>query len=568
MKALRRRALAAGVVALAGTVAPSVLAAQRGTPDKDTPRVLVATFVSPDQKLGVDVADALRGRITQEVSAKQLWVISKNDIDNTLKASGYKPDSALSPNDLKELAKLLRADEILDGRAVRVGNDVKVSPRLMLSRDIALSQPLPPVQARDAGDAAKQIERELSDARKQLADYRKCESALRDQKYAEAIAAANEGTRKYGEATLTRLCVMSAYQYGKMGTDSVLSAAQSVLKIDSTNTLALRNAVQAYQEKGDTAAAVQAMVRLHRLLPNDATLGPAIVQMLAQMGKPEVALPIVEDMLKDNPGDPQLLRTRFLLLANAKQYKGALTAGEEWVKADTTAATADYFTRMIAIAAADSQPQLASQIAARGVQKFQNNAGLYMLYAQTLKKAGQLQQSLDAAKRAVQLDPKVENGALFVVVEYNELNQPDSAIAFAKQAVANGADRNLIGQALLQPVGAAVKAANEAKTRDAWMHAYQLASEVDSIGPSPNSKYFVGVSSFQVGLDALQNLNKTRSCSDAQLAEDMWATSQIAMPQGASIDKGSAGQIMGAIQQYSSNITQAKKAVCKGHGGR
>ena len=115
----------------------------------------------------------------------------------------------------------------------------------------------------------------------------------------------------------------------------------------------------------------------------------------------------------------------------------------------------------------------------------------------------------------------------------------------------------------------AVKAAQDttgkdaAQMRQAWMSAYQLASMVDSIAPTPQVKLFVGLSSFQVGLNALQNLNKSRSCADAQLADDMWSASQIALPQAAAYDKNTAGQLMGAIQQYYPNIAPAKKALCK-----
>src|SRR5207249_10731179 len=99
------------------------------------------------------------------------------------------------------------------------------------------------------------------------------------------------------------------------------------------------------------------------------------------------ALPMVTEMLQDNPGDPQLLRMRFLLLASAKDYKKALQAGEEYVKADTAAATADFYTRLIAIASADSQPQVASQYAARAVQKYPTHPAPYMLHAPTLRKS-------------------------------------------------------------------------------------------------------------------------------------------------------------------------------------
>ena len=570
--ATRRRVLtAAAAIAITAVSAPRIVRAQtRGQqPGADTPRILIATchtLSAGTSTLGVDVAEAVRSRVQQENSIRTLYVLSRNDINNYLTSSGYKADSALSVSDLKELAKLMRADEILDCTGAKTSSGIHVDSKLMLARDVSLAQPLAAVDARDAGDAAKKVERELTDARKALPEYRRCESALRDQKWADAAIAARAGLAKDANSTLSRLCLMSAYQYGKSGPDSVLRVAEDIMRADSTNTLAMRNAVDAYMAKNDTARAVQTMQRLGRF---DPSVRQTLLGMLGAMNKPELALPMVTEMLQDNPGDPQLLRMRFLLLASAKDYKKALTAGEEWMKADTAAATADLYTRLIAIAAADSQPQVASQYAARAVQKFNNNAEIYMLYAQTLRKSGQLQQSLAAAKRAVEINPKVENGVQFVIVTYGDLKQTDSAMAWARRAVAAGADKAVVGNALLPIVGVAIKAAqdtvgkDDAAKRAAWMTVYQLSSAVDSIAPSPNVKLYVGIASFQVGLNALQGLNKSRSCADAQLADDMWSASQIALPQAAAFDRNTAGQLMGAIQQYYPNIAPAKKALCK-----
>lgn len=568
--ASRRRAFtAAGALAIAAVTAPQLARAQnRQQPGADTPRILIATFRAPaaSAALAVDVSEAVRNRVQSENSIRNLYVLPRNDINNYLTSSGYKADSALSVSDLKELAKLMRADEILDGTVAKTPSGVHVETKLMLARDVSLAQPLPAVDARDAGAAAKVIERELTDARKALPEYHKCETALRDQKWNDAAAAARAGLAKDANSTLNRLCLMSAFQYGKLGPDSVLRVAEDVLRQDSTSTLAMRDAVDAYTAKADTAHAVQIMVRLARL---DPTVREPLVRMLGAMNKPELALPIVTEMLQDNPGDPQLLRMRFLLLASAKDYKKALQAGEDWMKADTAAANADLYTRLIAIAAADSQPQVASQYAARAVQKYPQNADLYMLYAQTLRKAGQLQQSLDAAKRAVEINPKVDNGALLVLATYGELKQTDSAFAWARRAAAAGVDKDAINQGLLPILAPAIKAAQDttgkdaAAIRQAWMNAYQLSSTVDSIAPSPQVKLYEGIASFQVGLNALQGLNKTRSCADAQLADDMWSASQIVLPQAAAYDKNTAGQLMGAIQQYYPNIAPAKKALCK-----
>jgi tetratricopeptide (TPR) repeat protein len=567
---LRCAVTAAGAIALAATSAPRVVVAQRsGQPAQDTPRILIATFHSTDPVQGVSLAEALRSRVQQETPIRLLYVLPRNDINNYLTSSGYKADSALSASDLKELARLMRADEILDGLAVKAGGGIRVDARLMLARDVALAQPLPTVEGKDAGAAARQLEKELSEARKQLVDNRRCENAIRAEKYDEAIAAARAGIQKYPNATLARLCLMTAYSSKKMA-DSVLRIAEEILKLDSISTFALRNAVASYQEKGDTAKAVQMSIRLSRL---DPSVRQQIIQMLGALNKPDLALPLVKEMLNDNPGDPQLLRMRWLLLLSAKQWKDALAAGEEYVKTDTVAATSDYFTRAVATAAADSQLQLASQIAARAVQKFANNAELWMLYAQTLRKAGQLQQAVAAAQRAFEINPKVELGVQFIAVTYGEMNQPDSAIAFGRKAVAGGAEKSAVGTALMGFVAQAAKAAQEAgktegKGRDEWMHAYRMASTVDSIAPNEQTKYFIGVSAFQIGYDALSGLNKSKSCAEAQLAEDMWATSQINMPQGAKVDTQVAGQIMGAIQQYSPVIQQAKSSVCKPTKGK
>ena len=122
---------------------------------------------------------AVRGRVSKEVPQKQLLVIDKKFIDETLTASGYRPDSALSANDTRELAKLMRADEILDGLVTKTDTGVRVDARLLLARDVSLAQPLPPAYAKNVGDAAKQIASDLKEARKQLGANRACENALR-----------------------------------------------------------------------------------------------------------------------------------------------------------------------------------------------------------------------------------------------------------------------------------------------------------------------------------------------------------------------------------------------------
>jgi tetratricopeptide (TPR) repeat protein len=254
------------------------------------------------------------------------------------------------------------------------------------------------------------------------------------------------------------------------------------------------------------------------------------------------------------------MKLLWAIQLRAQQYKQAIQTGEQLAKLDTTIIDSTFYTRMIVAFQADSQPQRAAEYAGRAVRRYPQNANAHLVFAQTLRRAGQLQQAAEQYRQAVQLDPRVEGGYLALIVTQCELNQADAAFASGQAAVAAGQDRATIGQALIGCAAPAIRAAQEQKTRAAWQRAYEISNRVDQVASSANSKFFVGVAAFQVGLEALQNLNRTKSCTEVKVIEDMWAASQIAMPAGASVDRNTAGQILGVIQQYSPNVAQARKA--------
>src|SRR5438105_3162371 len=181
----RHAAIAAGLFALVSAGTPAVQPAQaqaqpqqRGGPRRaDTPVLLVATFRSDDRKLAVDASDAVRRRIQDEYSLRDLEVLTKNAVNQTLEASGYRPDSALSLNDLMELSKTLRGDYVLDGLVMKVAEGVKIEPRVLIKRNqTILTQPLPAVTGKDAGAAAKDIEKNFTAVLKSMPLYKNCES--------------------------------------------------------------------------------------------------------------------------------------------------------------------------------------------------------------------------------------------------------------------------------------------------------------------------------------------------------------------------------------------------------
>ena len=70
---------------------------------------------------------------------------------------------------------------------------------------------------------------------------------------------------------------------------------------------------------------------------------------------------------------------------------------------------------------------------------------------------------------------------------------PDTAVALAQQAIAAGADKAALGQALLAVVNPAVKKATDSKERADWEAALKIAQTVDAAVPTEATKFYVGL---------------------------------------------------------------------------
>ena len=588
MKSTQRyAAAAAGLLMLVLGGAP-LLAQQRGTgdppqrggpPNPDTPQILVAVLQSADKGLGVQAADEIRRRIQVEHGAKELYAVPKQAINNTLEASGYRADSALNASDLMELAKQVHGDYVLEGKIAKAANGVHLDARLLTrTGQQTLAQPLTPMEGKDAGDVAKQAEKQISEALKGMPSYKACTNDLRAQKYDQAIIDARKGITAYPNSTLNRLCILSAYSYQKAAPDSIIAMANQILQQDPTSMIALANAAEAYKTKGDNDKAIEYNIRIWKADPSNQSVVESIIASLATSGAPEKALPIIDTLIAQNPGDVRMLETKWKLqlLAADKgaqgMWKQAISTGEELAKADTSKATLEYFQRQIGAAQKDSDAAKVQEFAARAAQKFPKDASLQLLLAQGYLKSGQLQQALAAARRAAEADPKDSRGWLFAIAVQNQMNQGDSALATAQKAIASGISKDTIGASLLATVGPALKKAQESKAREDWQVALQAAQTVDAIASSPEAKFYTGVAAFQIGADAISNVNKiykdpkqrAAACADLKVAEDNLATAQMAMPGGGKVDPNTAGQILQQATQFSGYIPQFKKALkCK-----
>jgi tetratricopeptide (TPR) repeat protein len=311
------------------------------------------------------------------------------------------------------------------------------------------------------------------------------------------------------------------------------------------------------------------------LEPHNPNLQGQVITELAKLGRPEIALPLVDTLIAQNPGDPQLLRSKWLLLLNAAAaadstqrpglFDRSVVAGEEMVKSDTVLADSTYWGRQIAAATGSSTPQRAVEFASRAVQKYPNSAEFWMLKGNAERKAGQLQMAEESIRRAVGIDPKVQGGMLLLTQINVELKRMDTVVAMVDRAVAAGEDPKTWGAFLLSPVQDIYREADAKDPKDipGFERALTLAQKSDKLSPSATAKFFIGITSFQVGLDAIQQAQKPKSCPLARKGQDMFLLTQMNMPQGGAIDAKTAQMILGYTAQYAPTADQMVKAYCK-----
>jgi len=611
VKAMKCEALIAlGLLAAVAVALPPSVSAQqvrRVAPPEGVPRLLVTPFRSTEKGVGADAADEVRQKVQSDIGIKKLFVIPKAAVCANLEASGFSCDSTPDPITSKLLATQLRADEYVEGTVTRQGGAYRLETRMVLTRDNNMVQPLPPVTGNKLGNLADQVSKSLQAARKQLPDERKCELAVAAGNAEQAEAAARAAIAAYPQSTIGRVCLAQALdsKRQKMGAsgprpgdstakpadsatiarnaaagganapasgpraalnDSIIAITSQVLAIDPRNKPALNLAAQAYKDAGNVDKAVQTWTQLLAADPKNTRLVQDVTNYIAASGKAPLAKPIITKAVAENPGDPDLLRLKWLILLATKDWKDAISTGEELAKSDTAAADSTFFIRLAAAYAADSQPQKAAETTARGVAKFPKNATLWSLNSQTLRLAGQTQKAVEAANTALQINPKTEHAWMRKAQAQIDLGQTDSAITSLKQAAANGEDKATIGQFLLVLGNKAYKEAADTshppKIED-FQRAMTILASADSITPTPQGKFVLGVSAFRVGDLAVRANQKQKSCDQAKLAQDSFVTAQINIAAGGSIDPKTSQQLLAALQQYDPAVKAQVKKFCK-----
>jgi tetratricopeptide (TPR) repeat protein len=567
---------------VSGTAQQQRPAQRGGPPTPNTPYILVTAFATSNKKLAVEAADELRKRIQNEHTAKELYAVPKNQIEATLTSSGYPVDSALSASDLMELSRNMHGEYVIDGKATKIGTGdaVRLETRILLrAGTTTLAQPLPPVDAKDVGDAAKIVERAIAEALKGMPNYKDCISDLRAQNYQKAEQDARLGLAAYSRSVLSRICLLQAQTAMKSPPDSIIANARAILATDSTSLLALANLVDAYKAKNDSANVVAADLQIAHLNPLNAGVVVQIIDELVTYGALDRALGLLDPMLKENPLDAPLLKKRWQMrLAAARTtpdgFKKAMLAGDSLVRADTAEATVDYFNRQIGTAQSDTNSAKVFEYASQGAVKFPKEATFQLIVAQAYMKQSKFQEGLDASRRVLEADAKNVTAGQFVLFALNQLGRVDSILPTAQRMVAGGVPADSLVTLVFAPVvGPSMTKAQASSARADWEAVLSASETVDAVLPTAQTKFYIGYAAYQVAtglMNHVQSLSTSTKAADRKLGctetgqvEELLTKVSIAMPRGAMFNKDAAGQILTGVNSAGDFITQAKRAMCK-----
>jgi tetratricopeptide (TPR) repeat protein len=506
-----------------------------------------------------------------------LYTLPTDIVKRALQASSFPPSESLDSNNEKLLARMVRAEYYITGTISHIPSGYQMLPRLVLTRDPALTQPLPASNGPTIDAIAAPISQAIRDAMKQMRAEQQCITATHNGNPQEAIAAAQAGIAAYSQATLVRLCELEVYWgilYPKATThadslryvDSALAVSRAIVAIDPISVQPLRAEAELYTVIGDSLQARQALLSLTRADPHNTTLTNQVINSLVEMRYTADAVQLVKGVLDENPTDPKTLQTAFRVYLRAQQWQSATAIGSRLIKVDTAAADSIYFMRMAAAYEAIHEPQQAAAMLNQGTVKFPNNADLWQLYSQNLRQTGHVPEANTALRRAIALNPKMGIGLLQLANVYLKNHQPDSAYAMLQQAaMAPDADRQMIAQTTLAQGGQLYKDATGPTSRADYQQALRFLQLSNQITPSTDAQFLVSAAAFAIMQSAAQEANDTKSCTLARLAQHMAGEVPAGLTAGEHDPKyrASAAQMVQVLPQLRSAIEGEIKKYCR-----
>ena len=204
-------------------------------------------------------------------------------------------------------------------------------------------------------------------------------------------------------------------------------------------------------------------------------------------------LALSDEAIRRLPENAEILYARLVLLSRAGRFRDVAPAMDSLFVARPAATVEE--THRLVVAAAMQLRDTAAIInrLANAASRFPRSKTLAPEY-EVWRQLPRLRALIDTVHRIMKKDPRLTVGLVNLSSIYGNLDQPDSAIAYARLALRAGVGREPVAKALESLIGVRMRRAKILDTPERWESTLPVAIAVDSILSTAASKYLVALS--------------------------------------------------------------------------
>lgn len=202
------------------------------------------------------------------------------------------------------------------------------------------------------------------------------------------------------------------------------------------------------------------------------------------------ALDLSAEALRRSPENPDILAARIVLLSRARRYAEVAPAMDELFLARPTATTQEMHRLTVgAVMQLHDTSAILSRLG-NAAARFGSSPTFAPEY-EVWRQIPRLRALVDTVHRIMGKDPTLIVGLVNLSSIYGNLDQPDSALVYARRALRAGNSRDVVAKALESLIGVKLRRAQLIGVPEVWVATLPVALAIDSTLSTPASKYLI-----------------------------------------------------------------------------
>jgi tetratricopeptide (TPR) repeat protein len=545
-----------------------------------------------DSAFAVQLGDELRSRVEGK-TRRRLTVISKERIGEALEASGFSRDAILDRSAAEQLARFLQADAYTVGTLVR-NPAPRVSIRLVDLRRSGLSGwihhegPVGATARQMAEVMADEMERHVRAAER----TRECYERRDRRDFSGAKDRARRAFEEVPNHPAAALCIAVVFEVERAPADSQVAVLEMAVKGDSLNARAWDMLGRAYQQlassRSDPAQALQDSLRAaeafaKQLLsdPGDTRLRTGIAALFITLRQHERARQILDEGLERSPEDLTMLQLKARACEEGELWSCLVDALAAQYDIDTSlVGNVDFYAKIFGAAQSANDTAAMLKWSEEAVRRAPQSVALWRARSSALNAAGMTDSALVAYQKIAELDPRDFRPLLGMAQILTERVKIDTTVAL---------DTVTLGRvdSLLQRVVTMTSNGSQPADTTVWMNVavmyFRPATQMIQGRVRPDfairwlekakaydlRKQLTTQADFFLGLGYMFNLSsafdfnrlsESRSCRTLRELDEYLKKLRAAMTAGASVQPGTAQQVLSNIEGIEKFVVDAGRA--------